>query len=150
MMAALLALLAGCASTPTSSPVAGDHSAANTTTTAPDGPESTLQKGMTAEAAKAIMGEPNEIKPMKTPAGKAEIWIYRRRVQGSVQQIMVGMKSTPIMTTNSNGQMVATQTIDEPILRQQTEIIDETINLLMFDGKYTEQNRTVQRHMEFQ
>jgi hypothetical protein len=150
MIAALIALLAGCASTPTSSPVAGDRSAANSTMNAPGDPESALQKGMTAEAVKAIMGEPSEIKPMKSPAGLAEIWIYHRKIQGNVQQVMVGMKSTPITSISSTGQTSIIQSIDEPILRQQTEIIEETVNLLIFEGKYIEQTRSVQKHLEFE
>jgi outer membrane protein assembly factor BamE (lipoprotein component of BamABCDE complex) len=150
MIAALIALLAGCASTPSSSPVAGDHSAANSTMTAPGDPESTLQKGMTAEAVRAIMGEPSEIKPMKSPAGQAEIWIYHRKTQGGVQQVMVGMKSTPITSISSTGQTSIIQSIDEPILRQQTEIIEETVNLLIFEGKFVEKTRSVQKHLEYQ
>ncbi len=149
--AALIALLAGCASAPPPSPGVGDRSAASPATTAPSGPEATLQKGMTAEAVRAIMGEPSETKPMKTPAGQAEIWIYHRKTQGSVQQVMVGMKSTPITTVNNNtGQATVLQTIDEPILRQQTEIFEETVNLLIFDGRFIEQSRSVQRHLKFE
>jgi len=150
MIAALIALLAGCASTPSSSPVAGDHSAANSTKTAPGEPESSLQKGMTAEAVKAIMGEPSEIKPMKSAAGLAEIWIYHRKTQGSVQQIMIGVDAHPISATSSNGSMGFAQTTAAPILRQQAEIIEETVNLLIFDGKLVEHTRSVQKHLEFQ
>lgn len=150
MIAALIALLAGCASTPSSSPVAGDHSAANSTMTAPGELEATLQKGMTADVVRGIMGKPNETKPMKSPAGEAEIWIYHRKIQGSVQQVMVGMKSTPITSISSTGQTSIIQSIDEPILRQQTEIIEETVNLLIFEGKFVEKTRSVQKHLEYQ
>jgi hypothetical protein len=63
---------------------------------------------------------------------------------------MVGMKSTPITSISSTGQTSIIQSIDEPILRQQTEIIEETVNLLIFEGKYIEQTRSVQKHLEFE
>jgi hypothetical protein len=149
--ASLIALLAGCATPPTPASDTGARPAASAKTADLNGPEATLKKGMPAEAARAIMGEPSETRPMKTPAGQAEIWVYRRRIQGAVQQVMVGMKSTPIVTVNNNtGQATVLQTIDEPILRQQAEIIEETVNLLIFDGKYIEQSRSVQRHLEYQ
>jgi outer membrane protein assembly factor BamE (lipoprotein component of BamABCDE complex) len=150
MVTVVFTLLAGCATPPPSSSAAGGKTAAVAPATEPAGPESALKRGMTPEEVKAIMGEPAEIKPMKSPAGAAEIWVYLRRSQGRTQQIMVGTKSTPMMTTNSNGDLVTTQTIEEPILRQQIEIIDETVSLLIFEGRYTEQNRTIQKHLEFQ
>ena len=42
------------------------------------------------------------------------------------------------------------QTIDEPILRQQTEIIDETIYLLIFNGNFQQLNRSVQKHLQYE
>jgi outer membrane protein assembly factor BamE (lipoprotein component of BamABCDE complex) len=148
---ALIALLAGCASSPTTSSSTSDNSGASPTMTATtDSPETTLQKGMTADAVKAIMGDPVEIRPMKSPAGNAEIWVYRRSTRGATLQVQVGTKSTPITTTNSTGQSMVLQTIDEPILRQQTEIIDETIYLLIFNGNFQQLNRSVQKHLQYE
>ena len=148
--ATLIALLAGCASTTTPPSATGAHPPASDTTADLNGPETTLQKGMAAAAARAIMGEPSEIRPMQSPSGPAEIWVYHRRIQGRIQQVMVGVKSTPMTSyNNTTGQTTILRTIDEPILRQQTEVIEETINLLIFDGKYIEQTRSAQRHLEF-
>src|SRR5208283_1486483 len=112
--AVLIALSAGCANPPTTAPATATSSGASSTRTTTNGPEATLQKGMTAETVRGIMGEPAEIKPMKTPAAKAETWVYHRTTQGAVQQV----------------QLSATD------LRQQTEIIEETINLLMVDDRF--------------
>jgi hypothetical protein len=87
---------------------------------------------------------------MKSPAGNAEIWVYRRSTRGAMLQVQVGTKSTPITTTNSTGQSMVLQTIDEPILRQQTEIIDETIYLLIFNGNFQQLNRSVQKHLQYE
>jgi hypothetical protein len=126
--AALIALLAGCADTPTTSSTTAAATGSSPSMTATNGPETTLTKGMTAEAVKGIMGEPAEIKPMKSPAAKAEIWVYHRTTRGRVQQVQLGTSD----------------------LRQQTEIIEETINLLMFDDKFFEQNHSVSTRLEYQ
>jgi hypothetical protein len=125
--AVLIAMLAGCADTPTS-PAAAPSSASSPMRTATSTPEVTLQKGMTAEAVRGIVGEPAEIKPMKSPAAKAEIWVYHRTTRGRVQQVQLSTSD----------------------FRQQTEIIEETINLLMFDDKFFEQNHAVSSHLEYQ
>lgn len=148
--AALLAVLSGCANTPTTSDSQSEIPAAAAAVAVPSGKEAGLQKGMTAEEVKAVMGDPAEIKPLKSPTGKAEIWIYHRSTRGSERQIQVGTKSTPITSVNSStGTTNVMQTIDEPIFKDQVEIIDETINLLMFDGRFMQLNRAVQSHMQF-
>jgi DUF438 domain-containing protein len=96
------------------------------------------------------MGDPVEIKPMKVSVGMAEIWTYHRSIRGEVQQVQVGLKSTPITTTSSSGQTSVLQTIDEPIFKQQTSIIEETISLLMFDGRYQQLNKTTSKHFEYE
>jgi hypothetical protein len=145
----LIALIAGCTDTATKAPDAGATPGAVSTMPAASGPETSLKRGMTPEEVKAIMGDPAETKPMKSAVGKAEIWVYHRTTRGQVRQVQVGTNSTPITTTSSSGQTSVLQTIDEPIFQQQTEIIDETIYLLMFDGRYQQLNRTVHNHFEY-
>ncbi len=128
LAAASIALLAGCAETSTASPPAAASPASSPTTTSTGDPETTLQQGMTADTVRGIMGEPAEIKPMKSPSGKAEIWVYHRTTRGSVQQVQVGA----------------------PEMRQQIEFIDETISLLMLDDKYFQQKRTATTRLEYQ
>lgn len=146
--AALFAFLAGCSSMPPPSP-AKDASAGSTVAAAGNGPERTLQKGMTAEAVKRIMGEPAEIKPMQSAAGKAEVWVYQRTSSMPVQQVQVSTRSTDITTIGSDGQAHVTQSIGEPVFAQQIQIVDETISLLMFDGKYVEQKQSVEKRLEY-
>ena len=146
--AALFALLAGCSSLPPPSP-AKDAGAGSTVTAVSSGPERTLQKGMTAEAVKRIMGEPAEITPMPSPTGKAEIWVYRRTSSIPIQQVPVGTRSTDITTVGGDGQAHLAQRIEEPVFALQIQIVDETISLLMFDGKFIEQKESVQKRMEY-
>jgi hypothetical protein len=155
----MIALLAGCAGTPaTSTSTGAKPGAAPTMAATADSPEAALQTGMTPDAVKAIMGTPVEIRPMKLEpgAGKAEIWIYRRSTAVSTTQVQIGSKSTPIAWTSvttgqtgSTGASVVTQTVEEPIYKQQTEYDDETISLLMYNGSFQKLNRTVQKRRTF-
>jgi hypothetical protein len=145
---ALLAFLAGCSSMPPPSP-AKDAGAGSTVAAVGSGPERALQKGMTAEAVKRIMGEPVEIKPMPSPDGKAEVWVFHRMSSVPVQQVQVGTRSTDITTIGGDGQAHVAQSIAEPVFAQQIEIVDETISLLMFNGKYVEQKQSVQKRLEY-
>jgi hypothetical protein len=45
-----------------------------------------LEKGMTAEAILQLAGKPAEVVALKTADGKAEKWIYRRKVGQTVKQ----------------------------------------------------------------
>lgn len=146
--AALLAFLAGCSSLPPSSP-AKDAGAGSTVAAVGDGPEHTLQKGMTAEAVKRIMGEPAEIKPMPSPTGKAEVWVYHRTSSAPIRQVQVGTRFTNVTTIGGDGQAHVAQTVEEPVFAQQIQIVDETVSLLLFDGKLVEQTESAQKRMEY-
>jgi len=105
---------------------------------------------MTAAEVKAIMGQPADIKPIETPIGTAERWVYRRSTRGAARQVQVGTNSTQVSSINSStGSTNVMQTIDEPIYKMQTQVFDETINLLVYDGKFMKMNRVVEVRMEF-
>ncbi len=152
LSAAVIALLAGCNSTSVSpahpttrgaTPVAARD--------LPNGPEAGLEKGMIADTVRKIMGAPNEITPMPAPTGQAEVWIYRRTVSGAVRQVQVGSRSIPIQTVrDTDGTERVVQSIEEPILRQEFELIDMTIRLLMYDHAYVEQTRSAVRRVSYQ
>jgi hypothetical protein len=90
------------------------------------------------------MGKPAAIKPMESPTGVAQIWVYHRQTQGSVRQVQVGMKYIPIA---GDDQLLST--VAEPVFRQQTEMIDETISLLMFNKHFVMAKKSVSKHTEF-
>jgi hypothetical protein len=152
--AVLAAFLVSCANTPTPS-APSNTAAAPTVAAVGDGPEHTLQKGMTAEAVKHIMGEPAEIKLMATTTGRAEVWVYRRTSSTPVQQVQVGTRVTNATTpasgsaTGNNQSNMGAQMVEEPVFAQQIEVVDETISLLMFDGKLLEQKATAQKRLEY-
>lgn len=107
-------------------------------------PESALRQAMPADAVRKIMGEPQAIKPMKAPDGKAEIWVYKRETNKRVDRVPIG--SVPITVSVIGGDGKAhQQTIGENVqygdLHQATE---ETVELLMFNDHFLTQKITRQ------
>jgi hypothetical protein len=41
------------------------------------------------------------------------------------------------------------QTVEEPVFAQQIEIVEETVSLLLFEGKLIEQKTTSQKRLEY-
>jgi hypothetical protein len=146
---AIIALLVSCTNVPSSTPPVGAGSGPPTTAIG-DGPERALQNGMTAEEVKHIMGTPAEIKPMESPTGKAEVWIYRRTMLGRVEQIQVGSKPITVSSVGGDGLAHLQTVAEEPIYKQAVHTDEETISLLMFDGRFISQKRTVEKRLNYQ
>ena len=104
---------------------------------------------MPAAEVKRIMGAPAEIKSMPSPTGKAEVWIYRRTVDGPPEQILVGGGTTTVPYTDSNGSVHQQIITEPPQYRVAYRRIDETTEVLMFDDAYIEQKRTAAVRRDF-
>ena len=149
---AIAALLVSCTNVPSATAPVGTGAGSGPTATAiSDGPERALQNGMTADEVKHIMGEPAEIKPMESPTGKAEVWVYHRTVIVHVEQVQVGSQVIKDSTSSGTDNVVHTSTLAEiPIYKQAIHKDLETISLLMFDGKFLSQKWTVEKRLEYQ
>jgi hypothetical protein len=102
-------------------------------------PETSLKKDMPADDVRRLMGAPAEIKPMKSPDGKAEIWVYKRQAHERFDRIELG--SIPITETVAGADGKAHQ----QVIGQKQQfgdvrwITEETIEVLMFDDHYVTQ-----------
>jgi len=54
-----------------------------------------LEKDMTGETIRSIIGTPDEITPMKSKEGRAETWIYRRKIGTKAVQVAIGEREVP-------------------------------------------------------
>lgn len=99
-------------------------------------PVTNLKQAMAADAVRKIMGQPEEIKPMKAPNGKAEIWTYKRDIAERFNRVPIG--SIPITTTSYGADGKAyVQTIGQDIKYADQRIVTiETVEILMFNDHY--------------
>lgn len=99
-------------------------------------PESALKQAMAVDAVRQIMGQPLDVKPMKAPNGKAEIWVYKRESNRRVERVQIA--TIPITTTIVGSDGVARQqTVGQDIkFGDLHRVTEDTIELLMFNDHY--------------
>ncbi len=108
----------------------------NLAAVSPQNPESALKQAMPADTVRQIMGQPDEIKPMKAPSGKAEIWVYTRKINECVEQVEIGSVPVTVTVTGLDGKLTQ-QTISEKIqYRDLHRYAEETVELLIFNDHY--------------
>jgi outer membrane protein assembly factor BamE (lipoprotein component of BamABCDE complex) len=128
----LTSLAAGCTST--SSSTAPRHPVVAGTVI--DAAASKLEKGMSADTVRKLLGKPAEITLRRTAEGTVEEWTYHRNFQRA-EQVPAGMREVPAFVgpTGGSGGM---GTMQEPIYTIEIHDIDETLKLLMFKGSLME------------
>lgn len=107
-----------------------------------ENPEATLKPAMLSDVILKITGKPSEIRPMKAPDGKAEIWVYRRETNPREGRIQIG--STPIIISvqESDG-IIRKYTVSEKAQFGDVHYFTaEMVELLMFNDQYVTQKVT--------
>ncbi len=131
--------LAGCSTPSGSAPRSAAGPAGGESASAVAAPLSALQKGMTAGEVRAILGEPDEIKPFKSPDIGVNVWTYRRIVRGPERQVITGTRDIPAVNPITGLPI----TMQEPIYGQEVTFLHETIELLMQGDTLLEWKRKV-------
>ena len=123
-------LMAGCVSTPE----ADSRPAEAPGKKAPD-PFAAVQKGMTAEEVRSLVGEPKEIKPLNKTDLKSDVWLYDRKIADITRMADVGNLEVPVTNARTGVDGTTTQSIVN--LREEVITVNETVELLMIDGRLT-------------
>lgn len=133
LAAPLLALMANIACAAVAPGAGKATPGAKPVVVSPGNLETALTKAMPADAVRKILGQPMEIKPMKAPDGKAEVWVYKRETDRHVERVEVG--SIPITNTVIGGDGKAHQyKVGEEIQYADLHCAtEETVQLLMFN-----------------
>ncbi|MFA5262670.1 MAG: hypothetical protein WC378_02515 [Opitutaceae bacterium] len=138
----LAALLIGGVSICSAADSKDSKSDANTAPATKPSPESSLKKGMAAKEVQQLLGKPVEIKAVKAPTGKAEVWIYRRETNRQPKQIQTGTNVIKVPYTGTDGVEQQRIVAEVPIFTTQFEITEEVLSVLMFNGYYLEKKVT--------
>jgi len=132
--ASLFALIANVACATVDSGAGKATTGAKPVVVAPETPETALTRGMPADAVIKIMGQPKEIKPMKAPVRKAEIWVYKREADRHVNRVEIG--SIPITITKIiDYEQAILVPVGENVQYADLHCVKyETVQLLMFNN----------------
>jgi len=95
-----------------------------------------LEKGMSADAVRKLLGNPAKISLRPTTEGTAEEWTYHRTFQRA-EQVPTSMREIPAFFGPMGGPG-GMGTIQEPVYSLVMHDYDETLKLLMFQGKLME------------
>lgn len=103
---------------------------------APESPLAGLKKGLTAKAVLELLGKPQEVRPMKAPDGKAEVWVYTRELGTYIKQI--GFPGPEIITyvIGGDGKPIEQKTPGPVFYEHVRHITEEVVELLMFNDQY--------------
>ncbi len=138
-IAASVFSLAGCAST-APSPTPAPRPAAAVPTASPS---AKLVKGMPADAVRSLLGKPAGVSMIVTADGMAEVWTYNLSFQRTSQEA-TSTESRPAYTgLLGGGDTAGMGTVQVPTYSVVIYQVDETVRLLMFQGKLLEWKSTV-------
>lgn len=109
-----------------------------------------VQKGMTAEAVVALIGQPLEIKRIVTEAGTGESWIYRRVARRVTNPVAPTVEKVPMWggpgVNPARGEIID---VDVPFQRIERVTIYQMTALLFVDGKVVASKQWVEQERDF-
>jgi hypothetical protein len=112
-----------------------------------------LEKGMTGDEVIALIGKPQQVKPMpkqEGAEGKAEVWIYRRPAGEKSIQVVTGTQEVPAFNgLGQTGNDMASGTRTEMLYGNKTVKMFHVTSLLMMDGKLVLARQTQEQEENF-
>ena len=84
---------------------------------------------MTQGQVRKLLGEPEAVRPVNSPEGKAEVWVYRRPVSTNVALTAIKTEDRPYFDPFTG----VMKTIQEPVYQQEQITVVEELQLLWFD-----------------
>jgi len=96
-----------------------------------------LEKGMTADEIRSLLGKPNQTTLMPTKEGMAQLWTYERRLLRS-NRVAASTIAVPVYKGPGMGDSNNIGTIDVPVDSDEHVVLLQTIKLMLLDGKLVE------------
>lgn len=105
-----------------------------------------IEIGMPADEVRALIGEPNRTKRVKSEGTDAEIWYYTYTKTGGTKHVVASMQDVPYFDSMSNSMKMR----PEPVYGLETETLTETTELLFVDGVLAASKRYQTKGRSFQ
>ncbi|HEY5551370.1 MAG TPA: hypothetical protein VIK52_05760 [Opitutaceae bacterium] len=109
-----------------------------------------IQKGMSAEEVRKIIGEPAAIKHIDKEDITAETWTYRRKVRTETTQEVVGDVNQPAFVGLGMGDESGLGTASVPVYRLKHTTFYQVTALLMVDGTLVEARQWVDQEVNYE
>ena len=103
---------------------------------APAAPDRGLKKDMPAAEVRKLLGEPAEVRVLKAPSGKAEVWVFVREISHTVDRIPVSTPDIVTSVTDATGHSHTMTVPGETRFQTVHTIVEETTEVLMFNDHF--------------
>ena len=103
------------------------------------GESSALQQGMPAAAVRQLRGQPDEIKAMNAPSGKAEVWVYKREVGSRMDRVLVSSADIVTNIIDGSGRPHQVSTPGPMRFHDVHRVTEEVTEVLMFNDHFVTQ-----------
>lgn len=102
----------------------------------PAEPLQNIKQGDPATKITDLLGKPLEVRPMKAPSGKAEVWIYVKEVSRRMDRIDRSTADTVINVTESDGSVRQRVTPGQVRFEDVHYVTEDFIEVLVFNEHY--------------
>lgn len=99
-------------------------------------PLDSLKQGDPADKIKKLLGVPAESRPMKSPSGKAEVWVYVQEVSRRMDRIDRSTQDVVINVTESDGSVRQRITPGQVRFEDVYYVTEDVIEVLLFNDRY--------------
>ncbi|MEI6106629.1 MAG: hypothetical protein WCR49_06390 [Opitutae bacterium] len=95
-----------------------------------------LKPGLPAKAVRKLLGEPREVRPMKAPDGKAEVWVYTRELGTHIVRIEFPGPEIITYVIGGDGKPIEQKTAGPSRYENVQHVTEERVEVLMFNDQY--------------
>ena len=139
----LVCLHSGCTNAPTT---AENPAPLSNATAAAQSQFPELKRGMTAEAIRATLGDPAEIRPMESKLGKAEVWVFHIERTINTTQVATSTRELPAFSLNTVDKLGTTLDMVYSLADQKAVTI---LSVLMINGRMLSQSSATGERTEY-
>jgi hypothetical protein len=110
--------------------------AAPTAKPKPENPLAELKAGDPAARLKELLGDPVEVRPMKAPSGKAEVWVYVTEISRRMDRIDRSTAEVVINVTEADGSVRQRITPGQVRFEDVHYVTEDVVEVLLFNEHY--------------
>ena len=115
-----------------------------------DAAKPAIEKGMSADEIRKLLGKPKSVKRIEKDDLKAESWTYRRKIRTVTTQAVVGDESQPAFVGLGMGDANGLGTVSVPVYRLKHTTYYQMTALLMVEGELVTARQWVEEEVSYE